>query len=143
MIKQIVFFSLFCLGLTPLKTVKVSAKTPGKPNIIIILVDDLGSGDVSALFRKVLKTPNIDRFAKEGVKFESGYVPVPLCGPSRAAILTGRYPQSFGFKDNGGGIPMEVPLLSKVLKDAGYYTAHIGKYCVWSPTCHFPTAAVA
>jgi arylsulfatase A-like enzyme len=140
MIKQIVFFSLFCLGMAPLKTVKVSPNTPGKPNIIIILVDDLGSGDVSSLFRKVLKTPNIDRFAKEGVKFESGYVPVPLCGPSRAAILTGRYPQSFGFRDNSGGIPVEVPLLSGVLKDVGYYTAHIGKWHSTGPMPHLRNA---
>ncbi|MDA9555466.1 sulfatase-like hydrolase/transferase [Pelobium sp.] len=128
MIKRIIFFSLFGVFVTTFNTVMASTNPPAKPNVVIIIVDDLGSGDVSFLFRKTLQTPNIDRFAKEGVKFESGYVPVPLCGPSRAAILTGRYPQTFGFGDNKGGIPAAMPIISGVLKNAGYYTAHIGKW---------------
>jgi len=103
-------------------------KEAKKPNVIVIIVDDLGSGDVSCLLRDVVKTPNIDRLAKSGVTFTSGSVPVALCGPSRAAILTGQYPQRFGFADNSGGIPENVPLLPGVLRKAGYYTAHIGKW---------------
>lgn len=103
-------------------------KSTTKPNVIVIIVDDLGSGDVSSLFRTVIKTPNIDRFATQGVKFESGYVPVPLCGPSRAGFLTGLYPQRFGFSNNAGGIPTTIPMLPNILKNAGYYTAHIGKW---------------
>jgi arylsulfatase A-like enzyme len=107
-----------------------------KPNIVIIVVDDLGSGDVSSLFRQVVKTPNIDRFAKMGVKFEAGYVPVPLCGPSRAGFLTGKYPQRFGFGENNGGIPADVQLLPGLLKNQGYYTAHIGKWHSKGPMPH-------
>lgn len=141
MFKQILLILLLTAGLTGSAQLKSAKQTvAGKPNIVIILVDDLGSGDVSSLFRKVLQTPNIDRFAKEGVKFESGYVPVPLCGPSRAAILTGRYPQRFGFSDNSGGIPVEVPLLSGVLKDVGYYTGHIGKWHSTGPMPHLRNA---
>lgn len=141
MYKQILFIFLL-IGVQTVSAQLKSSKqiVDKKPNIVIILVDDLGSGDVSSLFRKILKTPNIDRFAKEGVKFESGYVPVPLCGPSRAAILTGRYPQRFGFADNSGGIPTDVPLLSGVLKNAGYYTAHIGKWHSTGPMPHLRNA---
>ena len=118
------FFALPLLASTAL----LHAAVPVKPNVIVLIADDLGSGDVSCLFRKVVKTPNIDRLAKMGVKFTSGYVPVALCGPSRAGFLTGQYPQRFGFGDNGGGIPTDIPLLPGVLKQAGYYTAHIGKW---------------
>lgn len=103
-------------------------KEAKKPNVIVIIADDLGSGDVSCLFRNVVKTPNIDRLAKMGVKFSSGSVPVALCGPSRAGFLTGLYPQRFGFSDNSGGIPVTTPMLPGVLKEAGYYTGFIGKW---------------
>ncbi len=106
----------------------VFGKAAKKPNVIVMIADDLGSGDVSCLFRNVVKTPNIDRLAKMGVKFSSGSVPVALCGPSRAGFLTGLYPQRFGFSDNNGGIPVTTPMLPGVLKEAGYYTAHIGKW---------------
>jgi arylsulfatase A-like enzyme len=112
------------------------SKEVKKPNVIVIIVDDLGSGDVSCLLRDVVKTPNIDRLAKSGVTFTSGSVPVALCGPSRAAILTGQYPQRFGFADNGGGIQADVPLLPGVLHQAGYYTAHIGKWHSKGPMPH-------
>ena len=109
-------------------SIHVQASKPTKPNLILIIVDDLGSGDVSCLLRDVVKTPNIDRLAKSGVTFTSGSVPVALCGPSRAAILTGQYPQRFGFANNAGGIPVDVPILPGVLRQAGYYTAHLGKW---------------
>ena len=66
-----------------------------KPNIIIILADDLGYADVGFNGCKDIPTPNIDRIAKNGVKFTNGYVCFSVCGPSRAGLLTGRYPQRF------------------------------------------------
>ena len=107
-----------------------------KPNVVILLVDDLGSGDVSCLFRDVVKTPNIDRLAKEGVKFASGYVTAPLCGPSRAGFLSGRYQQRFGFNGNRDGIPTDIPLLPGLLKSAGYRTGIIGKWHSAGPMPH-------
>jgi arylsulfatase A-like enzyme len=107
-----------------------------KPNVVIMLVDDLGSGDVSCLFRDVVKTPNIDRLAKEGVKFTSGYVTAPLCGPSRAGFLSGRYQQRFGFNGNRDGIPTDIPLLPGLLKSAGYRTGIIGKWHSAGPMPH-------
>jgi arylsulfatase A-like enzyme len=114
----------------------VHAADDTKPNIVVILVDDLGSGDVSCFLRQEVKTPNIDRLAKSGVKFSSGYVTHSLCGPSRAALFSGVYPQRIGFRDNAGGIPATQPLLPGVLRDAGYRTALIGKWHSKGPMPH-------
>ena len=82
-----------------------------RPNVVVLLVDDLGYADMSCLANGAVKTPNLDRFAAMGVKFTSGYVTAPLCGPSRAGFFTGLYPQRFGFTNNSGGIPTTLPLL--------------------------------
>lgn len=99
-----------------------------KPNVIVMIADDLGYADMSCVSNGVVKTPNLDRLAQMGVKFTSGYVTAPLCGPSRAGFFTGRYNQRFGFVDNAGGIPANVPLLPGALHDAGYHTGLIGKW---------------
>ncbi len=104
------------------------ADEPVKPNVVVMIADDLGSGDVNGLFRDVVKTPNLTRLAAKGVTFKSGYVTAPLCGPSRAGFFTGRYQQRFGFVNNRGGIPTDVPLLPGVLHDAGYRTGLLGKW---------------
>lgn len=118
----------FVLPLLATSALLQAANPQLKPNVILLIADDLGSGDVSSLFRKVVKTPNIDRLAAMGVTFSSGYAAVPLSGPSRAACYTGRYPQSFGFTINSGGIPADMPLLQGELKKAGYYTSFLGKW---------------
>jgi arylsulfatase A-like enzyme len=110
--------------------------SPEKPNVIVIIADDLGYGDVGCLSGGKVKTPNIDRLAQSGVKFTSGYVTAPLCGPSRAGFLTGRYQQRFSFRNNRGGIPTEHPLLPGVLHDAGYYTGLLGKWHSSGPMPH-------
>ena len=107
-----------------------------KPNVVVLLVDDLGSGDVSCLFRDTVKTPNIDRLAQQGVKFSAGYSTAPLCGPSRAGFLSGRYQQRFGFNGNRDGIPTDIPLLPGLLKSAGYRTALFGKWHSAGPMPH-------
>ena len=119
-----------------------SAHLPGaespaaRPNVIVLLVDDLGWGDVSCLNNGAVKTPHIDRLAQTGVTFTSGYVTAPLCGPSRAAFFSGRYAQRFGFWDNSGGIPTDQPLLPGVLRTAGYRTALLGKWHSTGPMPH-------
>ena len=110
--------------------------TAARPNVIVLLVDDLGWGDVSCLNNGAVKTPHIDRLAQTGVTFTSGYVTAPLCGPSRAAFFSGRYAQRFGFWDNSGGIPTDQPLLPGVLRAAGYRTALIGKWHSTGPMPH-------
>ena len=107
-----------------------------KPNIIIILVDDMGYADVGFNGCKDIPTPNIDRIATNGVKFTNGYVTFSVCGPSRAGLLTGRYPQRFGYERNpqyrphdpNMGLPKEEKTLAEALKQVGYASGIIGKW---------------
>ncbi len=107
-----------------------------KPNIIYILADDLGIGDVSAYGSDSNHTPNIDKLAKNGIQFQHMYT-APLCGPSRALILTGRYAFRTGGvnQDMVGRIkPENEVLIPSVLKTAGYTTALVGKWSQFSLT---------
>lgn len=107
-----------------------------RPNILVILADDLGYADVGFNGSPDIKTPNLDELAKQGVTMSSAYAAHAFCGPSRAGLLTGRYPHKFGSqfnlprnKDSGGlGVPLEETFMSKVLQDAGYYTGVVGKW---------------
>ncbi len=80
--------SALLLGLAPL----AAADTPAKPNIITVLVDDMGFSDLSCFGGKVVKTENLDRLAAEGIRFKQHYVSSPICSPSRTALTTGQYP---------------------------------------------------
>lgn len=107
-----------------------------KPNIIIILTDDQGYGDVSFNGNKQLLTPNIDRIANNGVVFKNGYATYAVCGPSRAGLITGRYQDQFGFnrnplfapKDPTVGLPLSEETLAEALKKVGYTNMAIGKW---------------
>ncbi len=107
-----------------------------RPNVIVMIADDLGYGDVGCLSQGAVRTPNLDRLAKKGVKFRSGHVTAPLCAPSRAGFFTGVYQQRYGFLDNEGAIPTSLPLLPGVLRDAGYRTALLGKWHSGGPLPH-------
>ena len=104
--------------------------TPEKPNIIVVVVDDWGNGDLSIYgVLDDIKTPNLDRLAKEGVLFTDGYITSPQCAPSRAGLMTGRYQQRFGFDNiNSGPLPLSETTLADRLGKAGYITGHIGKW---------------
>jgi arylsulfatase A-like enzyme len=115
----------------------VIAAEPRKPNIVVILADDLGYADLGCQGCKDIPTPNIDTLAKNGVRCTSGYSNHPVCSPSRAGLMTGLYPQRFGFEHNSGpekfadpkfGVPKTVPTLAEKLKAAGYATGMIGKW---------------
>jgi len=113
-----------------------SKKVSEKPNIIFILADDLGIGDVSCYGSDQNKTPIIDQLAKDGIRFTRGYT-APLCGPSRAMILTGRYAFRTGAvnQDMVGEIkPENEVLIPSVLKPAGYTTSLVGKWSQFSKT---------
>ncbi len=107
-----------------------------QPNIIVIISDDQGWGDVGFNGCREIPTPNLDTLARSGVIFSNGYASHPYCSPSRAGLLTGRYQQRFGHEcnpgatvgDQGSGLPVSETLLSNVLHDHGYCTAAIGKW---------------
>lgn len=115
---------------------KTIAQEVNPPNIIIILTDDQGYGDVGFNGSKDIKTPNIDRIAKNGVVFTNGYVSYSVCGPSRAGIITGRYQDQFGYsrnplfapKDANLGLPLEEETLAEALKKSNYKNMAIGKW---------------
>ncbi|XP_033865178.2 steryl-sulfatase [Acipenser ruthenus] len=111
----------------------------GQPNFVLIMVDDLGIGDLGCYGNTTLRTPNIDRLAQEGVKLTQHIAAAPLCTPSRAAFMTGRYPIRSGMAGYGrsgvyivaaasGGLPTEEITFAKLAKQNGYSTALIGKW---------------
>ena len=104
-----------------------------KPNIVYIFADDLGYGDLSCYGAKDINTPNIDQIAKQGIKFTEFYSASSVCSPSRAALLTGRYPQRMGintvfFPESFTGIPDKEMTIPEILKEKGYATGIVGKW---------------
>jgi arylsulfatase A-like enzyme len=122
-------------GLIILGAVSALAREPAKPNLLVIMCDDLGYEDVSFNVRAGVKpwipTPNIDTIASSGAKCASGYVTYPACGPSRAGFIMGRYQDRFGFCGNptpGHGIPPEEKTIAEALRPVGYQSAIFGKW---------------
>jgi arylsulfatase A-like enzyme len=114
----------------------VSAADYGKPNIVMILVDDLGYGDLSYMGAPDLKSPALDGLAAGGIKFSNFYANCPVCSPSRAALLTGRYQALVGVpgvirthaENNWGYLSESATLIPELLKPTGYHTAIVGKW---------------
>src|SRR5262245_29494785 len=123
----------------------VLAQSVRKPNIIFILVDDMGYADLSSFGSKDIHTPNIDRLAKEGVKLTQMYSNGPVCTPTRAAFITGRYQQRVGLEwainatEKEPGLPVEEGSLARRLKNNGYATALLGKWHLGSKPEFLPT----
>eukprot|EP00076_Gallus_gallus_P008874 XP_004938485.1 steryl-sulfatase isoform X4 [Gallus gallus] len=130
----LLFLTVLQCAISSVNTYSVS-----NPNVVLLIADDLGIGDLGCYGNRTLRTPHIDRLAKEGVTLTQHIAASPLCTPSRAAFLTGRYPIRSGmaafsrvgvflFSASSGGLPSEEITFSKLLKQRGYATALIGKW---------------
>lgn len=117
-----------------------------KPNVLVILADDLGYQDVGFTGCTDFETPHIDRLAREGMEFTRGYASHPYCGPSRAGLMTGRYQHRFGFEtnpayaptDTRAGLPFDQVTIANLMKKGGYKTGAIGKWHLGATTKHHP-----
>lgn len=129
--------SIFLLSLMAmlLPAAVLGQEKKGKPNILVILADDLGYSDIGVHGGKAVPTPNIDKLAKSGIRCTSGYVSAPYCSPSRAGLLTGRYQTRFGHEFNPHvgpegklGLPLDQQTIANLLRSAGYATGVVGKW---------------
>ena len=153
--------SMLLLSVT-LLSMGVSHTAENKPNVIMILVDDMGWMDSSTYGSKYYQTPNMSRLAKEGMLFTDAYAASPLCSPTRASIMSGQYPARLrmtvaitrksvsepkalnpvqkaycGRVESKNHMPLEIYTLAEALKDGGYTTAHIGKWHLAHKSKHY------
>lgn len=132
MIQRLLLTVLFCV-MTASMTFAAEA---AKPNVLVIVADDLGYADVGFHGCQDIPTPHLDRLAKQSVRCSNGYVTHPFCSPTRAGLLTGRYQQRFGHENNPAwlpestvaGLPLSQTTLPQALKSVGYTTGAVGKW---------------
>ncbi len=106
----------------------VWAQSTARPNIVLIIADDQAWDDSGAYGNKKVGTPNIDRLAREGLKFTRAFVTISSCSPSRSSIITGRYPHNTDAEQLHWPLPAEQVTFVEKLKAAGYWTAASGKW---------------
>lgn len=132
MLKKLACVFFIAAGLLSTSNVAIAQNDDTRPNIILLLADDLGYRDISCFGSPAVKTPHLDKLATGGLSFTKFYAASAVCTPTRASILTGRYPLRFGitrhFNDRNQWLPESATTVAELLKGAGYNTAHIGKW---------------
>lgn len=104
------------------------AATAARPHIVLIMADDMGWGETGYNWHSILKTPNLDAMAASGLRFDRFYAGAPVCSPTRASVLTGRTNDRTGVRDHGYALRRQERTLPRALREAGYVTAHFGKW---------------
>ena len=106
----------------------LSADAPARPNIVLVMADDMGWGQTGYYHHPVLKTPNLDAMAAGGLRFDRFYAGAPVCSPTRASVLTGRSNMRTGVDSHGYALRRQEKTLATALRDVGYATGHFGKW---------------
>ena len=135
MYRVVILVALIALA-SPTPSAQAPAATTSRPNVVLIITDDIGYGDLSSYGAPDIRTPNIDRLAKEGVRFTDFYSNSVVCTPTRAALMTGRYQHRVGLENMltvlpdsvNRGLAVTGRTLPRLLKDNGYATALLGKW---------------
>ena len=126
--------TLLCISSSSILALSSEVSATQKPNVVFILADDLGYADLSCYGAKEIKTPNLDRMAREGVRFTDFYAPACVCTPSRASLMTGCYPKRVGLHvavlppNTHSGLNPSERTIAEMLKSEGYVTGCIGKW---------------
>jgi arylsulfatase A-like enzyme len=137
---------LITIGLFSVCFIYGQQKKKQQPNVVIILTDDMGYGDISCYNNQQISTPNIDLLAKEGIRFTDFYVPTPYCAPSRATLLTGRFPLRHGIVQNPApdaginniGLDASEVTIGEIFQSAKYHTMGIGKWHLGHEPKYYP-----
>ncbi|QDT25995.1 Arylsulfatase [Gimesia panareensis] len=128
---------LFALCFFSLTSTNVSQSAETRPNIVMILADDVSWNDLGCYGHPSIRTPNLDRLAQEGLRFDNAYLTISSCSPSRCSVITSRYPHNTGAPELHTPLPEGQVLFPQLLRDAGYYTVisgkqHMGPYALTS-----------
>ena len=140
--RQVVAFALLIAASSMRLAAQQSPASPSKPNVVLILMDDMGYADLGSYGGRDAKTPNVDRLAREGVRLTDAYANASNCSPTRAGFISGQYQQRYGIEwplgslpgDTALGLPVTGTTLPALLKKSGYATGLIGKWHLgWKP----------
>lgn len=123
-----ILFSTFCVFLLALQLCRANEKDTTRPHIVLVMADDMGWGQTSYYDHPVLKTPNLDAMAANGLRFDRFYAGGPVCSPTRASVLTGRTHERTGVPSHGHALRLQEKTLPQALRKIGYATGHFGKW---------------